>query len=1419
MSEPEKIANQELPEPRKPRSAARRRLRRFFLRHLPLAITGAAVLLAVLAAGLYFAASSTAFENVVRKHLITSIEELTGGRVEIASFHWRLLHFEAEADGLVIHGLEDPGEAPYAKIDRLRVVLSLRNLFSPSVRLRSLEIDRPSLHFIVYPDGSTNQPHPRRRQTASKPAIDKLFELHAGRITVEQGSVHYDCRAASFDYQERYLPLDFTAGDASLAMRYVPATFHTPASYRIEAGVADLNLARTVPRKDLAVHGAIAATLDLEPSHVLLHSLRITAERHGGASHVLDVTGDVADFTHPRWHARLLGDLDMRLIDPITGYADAPQGLARLDLYASGNPQAFQIDGAVHIDDGAYIGEGVIATGITLDTRVHADEKQLLITQIAARLRQGGEIDGSLALAPWLPLEPVAHRQASIAADASSADRNVLVRTPDWIIPVNGKVNADFKDVALDTVLDMVSPPGFRRMGFDARVNGPASAVWTHGDGRTVSVDAQLSLMPSRQTPAGEAPASGAVDATYSHRNGSVELRRLELHLPSSDLQAHGVLGAYPIANPSALTIDFRSRDLGEFDAALRSLGFKRNGKVGSAALPVSLAGQADLHGFWTGSVARPHITGTAQATQLAVELPSAAGSSGAPQFLRFDSVSAAGSYSPSQISLQHAQLVRGNARINMSGTLDAAPGRLPQLDANSVLHAHFDAANLEVADLQPLLAAKSGSSLPLTGALHARIEAEGPLHAPSLSGAIEMEKGTLYGEPIDGLRVQGALAGSVLTLKSATLREAGGNLSASGSYDFQAKRFQVNARAENIDIARLAIVRSRGLDASGKLALALAGSGTLDDPRLEGHATVSELALSGQRFGALEVTAHSTGPLLQYSASTQLEQASLTLHGQTELRGDYRTRAQLEFSRFDLGTVLRMAHVDAFKGESALAGTVSVNGPLAHPGDLEGEAQLRQLAFTVSGVQLQGEGGLHATLAGGRIHLDPLHVTGEDTDLRMQGTLSLAGARQLDLTASGAINLKLAETLDSDLTASGSTTFRVEAHGPLEHPNLEGRIDFENAALSLEDLPNGLSQLHGTLVFNQNRLEVQSLTAMSGGGLLSVGGYLAYQHGIYADLSVTGKEVHIRYPQGVSSLADATFHLQGPQNNLFLSGDVLITRFSVSPDLDLASLAMQAGSSVQTVAPPEAPSNHVRLDVHIVSSPQLSFQNAFAKLAGNVDLRLRGTLASPSLLGRVSITEGSALIAGTRYDLERGDVTFTNPVRIEPVIDLSATAHVEDYDISLGLHGSPQKLMVSYRSDPPLPEADVVSLLALGHTASQQRLYTQQQEQALANPTDALLGGALNATVSSRVQKLFGAGSVKVDPNYLGAFGNSTSRITMQEQFGRIVILTYATDLNTTSQQLLQAEVAINRHISLVVARDESGVFSMVIKATRRYR
>ncbi len=656
--------------------------------------------------------------------------------------------------------------------------------------------------------------------------------------------------------------------------------------------------------------------------------------------------------------------------------------------------------------------------------------------------------------------------------------------------------------------------------------------------------------------------------------------------------------------------------------------------------------------------------------------------------------------------------------------------------------------------------------------------------------------------------------------MSSVTITAKAGAISGSGSYDLRSRHFQAEARGAELDIASIEHLHPAGETISGKLGFSATASGTMDEPRVDGRATVAGLTLDREPLGSLELTAHTVNHDLVYDVTSRMEAAELLVHGETNLRGDFQTQARLDLSRFNIGAVFRLAHLNAIKGESALSGTATIQGPLARPAALQGEARLQTMAMTVAGVHLQSEGGLHAALANGRVNLDPLHVTGEDTDLRAQGTLELRDKRQLDFAASGSINLKLAEMVDSDLTAGGTTTFQVEAHGPLDNPSLRGRIEFNNGSLSLEDVPNGLSQLHGTLEFNQNRLEVRSLTAMTGGGQLSLGGYLAYKQGLFADLSVTGKSIRIRYPQGVSSLADTTLHLQGTKSNLLLSGNVMLTRFSMSPDLDIAALASQA-NAVQPVVPPDAPSNHIRLDVRIQSSPQLNFQNAYAKLAGDVDLRLRGTMASPSLLGRISVTEGNAIIAGTRYELQRGEIAFTNPVRIQPNIDLNATARVQDYDITLGLHGTPDKMSVSYRSDPPLPQGDVVALLALGRTQSEQGLYTQQQQQSagLSPSTDVLLGGALNATVSSRVQKLFGAGSVKVDPSYLGALGVSTTRITVDEQLGKNVTLTYATNVDTSAQQLLQAEIAINRHVSLLVTRDESDVFSVVVKATRRYR
>ena len=576
-------------------------------------------------------------------------------------------------------------------------------------------------------------------------------------------------------------------------------------------------------------------------------------------------------------------------------------------------------------------------------------------------------------------------------------------------------------------------------------------------------------------------------------------------------------------------------------------------------------------------------------------------------------------------------------------------------------------------------------------------------------------------------------------------------------------------------------------------------------------------LVLGGQPAGALEVIAHTQGDTAYFTAQNSLATAQLKVNGQTQLHGNFDTRANVVLTNLNIAPFLRALHVQSVSGNSSIGGTINVAGPLREPKQFSGDAEINQFAVTLQGIALQAEGPIRASLHEGILRLTQAHITGPDTNLAVTGTAALLGAQALEVSANGSVNMKLAQTFDPDITSSGHVDFNVEANGTLTQPSFSGRMHLNDVALALNDLPNGISKLNGDLIFDQNRLQVQNVVGTTGGGQLKFGGFLAYQQGLYGDFSATGKDIRVRY-SGISATADTTLHLQGSQANMLLSGSVQITRFIIGPNVDFASFAPSPAANVPP--DPNAPSSHVRLDIHVFSAPQLDFQNSYAQLAGSVDLRIRGTVAQPAILGRINITDGTANFAGTTYRLQHGQIFFTNPVMIQPIIDIDATTRVEEYDVTIGLHGNLSQLTPTFRSEPPLPQADVISLLALGRTQEEQALYSQQEQSIGSDSTtNALLGGALNAAVGSRVQKLFGGGSVKIDPTYVGTIGSSSARITVQQNISRNVQVTYATNVNATAQQLIQAQVDVTQSVSLLAVRDESGVFSLVLKVHKRYR
>jgi translocation and assembly module TamB len=1374
----------------------------------------AVAILAAAAGVIAWYATTPQFEAKVRDRLIATLEQATGGRVELGSFHWHLVRLEFEADNLTIHGLEAPGEIPYAHIDRLFVQAKIISFLRAKAGLSLLQGEHPVFHLIVYPDGSTNQPRPKTVEHHGS-VTDTLFDLAVDRTEITNGVLLINQRA---------LPFDLSADDLSATVEYDRTRDH----YLADLHAADI----TAQRGGLApVQSRLTLRADLSRTGAVLSQLQLQTGNSPKEGSLLDVSGSLQNYADPQVEFAAHGSIDVREVEALTAVPGLKNGIAELRLTGRGDPSNFSIDGNAKVLGAAYRIPSVQVSGVNGSTNIHITQDEIALTALRARLPEGGSFEGELRIANWLGATPAAPTRKEAVAAVAKKSQNLPAPAIGQV--ARGNIRGQVRDITLGSVMRAVAPARDQNLGFDTAASGPVSVQWTGSAAdATVTANVRLAAGSGRDG----VPLSGGFDATYDNRRGAVDIRSLTAQTPGSHIQVQGALGVYPLERPSAIHGELVTTNLGEFDKTLVALGLSSEGdggkKVGVAAIPVRLQGEAEFQGTVSGSLLYPDVKGhvTANNFDTVFEIPGAAAAPTQPEEtatrstvpamtdLHWDSLDAQAEYSPDGIVVAQAVLLHGKSAIHFSGGLHAhqISRHRTAFDDESVLNATARVQNVPVADLLTI----AGSNAPVSGMLALQAHIGGMLGNFNGGGTVEVQGGEIYGQAYRSLSADLKFTGQELDAANVKLLLQGGEISGDGGYDIHAETVHFHAKGSGFALEHFPQVQTAGLSLGGQLDFDAMGSGPVRTLTAHATASVAKLVVNGQFKGSLGAKVDLERSRLTYQVDSNLDLATMQLSGQTTMSGDYPTQARLAAKNVHIGRLLRLYNVTDVSSDSVIALQADVNGPARQPKSMEGTLDINKFAISVEGIALRSEADLTAQLRGGVLHLDPLRIVGDDTNLQIEGSAAILDRpRTLRVSSKGAVNLRLAQSFDPNINSSGHMDFSVGASGTIDQPNLTGQVHFADVAISLGDLPNGLSQMNGTLVFDQDRLTVQQLTAVTGGGKLQLGGSITYQNGLYGDLTATGKDIRIRYPQGVSSMADAKLRLQGTETNLLLSGNVLVTRFSISPNLDVAALK----ASANTVAPlpdPNAPSNHVRLDVHITSAPELNFQNSFAKLSGDVDLRVRGTVASPSLLGHIIITDGSANFAGTNYQLQRGEIYFSNPIQLDPIIDLDATARVEDYDIDIGVHGPLSKLNLTYRSEPPLPESDIFALLALGRTQEEQQIYNQEQQAAGVNSTaDALLGGALNATLSSRVSKLFGVGSVKIDPNFVGNLGSSTARITVEEKVGKNVTVTYATNVNSTAEQLIAGQLFLTQNISIVAQRDESGVFSMLLKFHQRHR
>ncbi len=335
-----------------------------------------------------------------------------------------------------------------------------------------------------------------------------------------------------------------------------------------------------------------------------------------------------------------------------------------------------------------------------------------------------------------------------------------------------------------------------------------------------------------------------------------------------------------------------------------------------------------------------------------------------------------------------------------------------------------------------------------------------------------------------------------------------------------------------------------------------------------------------------------------------------------------------------------------------------------------------------------------------------------------------VAGPGALNLTINGAAPLGFANQFIEPRRIEGRAGFNLRLVGEASLEALSGAVTLSDGRLTDPTLQQALTGLAGTITLTAGRAQLALESGLEAGGRLSLSGPVGLGAPFLADLSLIGRGLVLRDPSLYSTTADAAITVTGPlAGGARIAGTVDLgpveIRIPSSPVGALGSLPevrhvsapppvretlaraglTEAGREIE--AEGGGGSGAFLLDL-VIRAPSRVFirgRGLDAELGG--ELAIRGTTAQPIPTGGLELIRGRLDILNQRFDLTEGSATLVGD--FVPFLRLVARTTAQTGTIvDVTIEGPATGPEVTFRSQPELPEDEVLAQLIFGRDLSQ---------------------------------------------------------------------------------------------------------------------
>jgi len=492
-------------------------------------------------------------------------------------------------------------------------------------------------------------------------------------------------------------------------------------------------------------------------------------------------------------------------------------------------------------------------------------------------------------------------------------------------------------------------------------------------------------------------------------------------------------------------------------------------------------------------------------------------------------------------------------------------------------------------------------------------------------------------------------------------------------------------------------------------------------------------------------------------------------------------------------------------------------------------------------------------------LKIQDLRMVEKDLNIIASGTIPVKWEKRkfvdpapMDISiTTSATDLKIINAFNRDFAGSeGAIESDIHIGGKLFSPEIKGTVKMEDGILIHRLSKESLKNVKLLVNINNESINLEKFEGNLGEGILKADGNLYLNNFKPEKLAInfSGEKLLLDLPDYFRTTVTLSGTIENSIEKPLLRGDILLDNYTaeiypeiLSGNSDKDTYGpYRPGDKIYKIFPAlkpayEFPQNgntaleeekntfamDLDLNLHAGNGYWVNTTISRMKVSGN--LKIVGNTDSPAISGILDIPQGSLRLIGTELEIRHSSLSFDTERGIIPVVFLEGKTILQGREITVTISGPGDNLKTELTSNPPLPQSDVLALLAPDQSQN------SFNEQDLLNQiATGLAQGTVTSFVLNPIEETLGKGlgldvfSINVSPT--GNIGlelgkKLTDRLSLSY---RLYNRDELDQLNRSTYELerdvLTLEYKINQYTTFDMGTNTSGNFVTRVNVEYRF-